>query len=348
MPNGQLVLDIFDGGRLLTRGFESCGFTVVGGPELIFGQDIKGWRPPAGRFDGVIGGPPCQQFSTASHIAGGSQALDLIPEFCAIVASARPQWFVMENVRGAPLPAVPGYATASYLLNRLSLGVAKQRTRRFTFGILVDPRAGNATGAYCCRTFENAMADVLPRRLWAKHWFPTHPLDPPAAECKPQRALMARDSRGTAHAPSTNGSGQREGIPGWLKHELQPALLATDGKSHLRSGKQAGIDAANGVPAMPSGVTGWNGSTITVDMAWAAQELPGAPPDLWINGEFLRKAGAIRLLGNGVPFDMGCHVARAVSLALGLGDPGSVVRWPEHAMFGKEDNAAPEPAEVAA
>ena len=41
-----LVLDVPDGGRLLSRAFQDSGFCVVGGPEIIFGQDMKGWRPP--------------------------------------------------------------------------------------------------------------------------------------------------------------------------------------------------------------------------------------------------------------------------------------------------------------
>src|SRR2546430_12673163 len=44
--------------------FRSC---VVRGPDLLWGGDIRRFHPPAGKFDGVIGGPPCQLFSVRSE-----------------------------------------------------------------------------------------------------------------------------------------------------------------------------------------------------------------------------------------------------------------------------------------
>ena len=48
--------------------FEEEGFCVVRGPDLLWGGDIRRFHPPAGRFDGVIGGPPCQAFSRLRHL----------------------------------------------------------------------------------------------------------------------------------------------------------------------------------------------------------------------------------------------------------------------------------------
>lgn len=59
-----LVLSLFPGIGLLDMAFEAEGFCVVRGPDLLWGGDIKRFHPPAGRFDGVIGGPPCQLRST--------------------------------------------------------------------------------------------------------------------------------------------------------------------------------------------------------------------------------------------------------------------------------------------
>jgi site-specific DNA-cytosine methylase len=42
---------------------------------------------------------------------------NLIPEFERCVERARPRWFLMENVRDAPLPVVPGYVVRSSLVN---------------------------------------------------------------------------------------------------------------------------------------------------------------------------------------------------------------------------------------
>jgi DNA (cytosine-5)-methyltransferase 1 len=54
----QLVLSLFPGIGLLDMAFELEGFCVVRGPDLCCGggRDIKNFHPPAGRFDGVIGG----------------------------------------------------------------------------------------------------------------------------------------------------------------------------------------------------------------------------------------------------------------------------------------------------
>jgi Site-specific DNA methylase len=58
----ELVLSLFPGIGLLDRGFEDSGFAVVRGPDLIFGGDIRKFKIMPGKFDGIIGGPPCQDF----------------------------------------------------------------------------------------------------------------------------------------------------------------------------------------------------------------------------------------------------------------------------------------------
>lgn len=53
-----LVLSLFPGGGLLDRAFEETGYCVVRGPDVIWGGDVRTFHPPAGCFDGVIGGDP--------------------------------------------------------------------------------------------------------------------------------------------------------------------------------------------------------------------------------------------------------------------------------------------------
>ena len=69
----QLILSLFPGIDLFGKAFEDEGFCVVRGPELILGQDINDWHIPSGKFDGIIGGPPCQSHSQAIQSAGGSE-----------------------------------------------------------------------------------------------------------------------------------------------------------------------------------------------------------------------------------------------------------------------------------
>lgn len=132
-----LVLSLFPGIGLLDMAFERVGFCVVRGPDILWGGDIRRFCPPAGKFDGVIGGPPCQAFSRLVHIVrakGQTPKPNLIPEYERIVAEAAPDWFVMENVPAAPEPVVAGYVVHSATVNNRDFGADQNRERRFSFG----------------------------------------------------------------------------------------------------------------------------------------------------------------------------------------------------------------------
>lgn len=136
-----LVLSLFPGIGLLDRAFEKQGFSVVRGPDKLWGGDIKQFHVPANRFDGVIGGPPCQCFSRLVHMVRHTFGEDkvaenLIPEFERVVGEAQPAWFLMENVPDAPDASVPGYQVSSFLLNNRWLPdtTPQNRLRKFNFG----------------------------------------------------------------------------------------------------------------------------------------------------------------------------------------------------------------------
>jgi DNA (cytosine-5)-methyltransferase 1 len=146
----SLVLSVFPGIGLLDKAFEQEGYCVVRGPDLIFGGDVKLFHPPARVFSGIIGGPPCQAHSQqglTAKAAGQTVAPDLIPEFCRVVKEAQPDWFLMENVKGAPLPEVSGYIVTACLLNNREcpdppngdMGAQQRRVRRFSFGTRKGP-----------------------------------------------------------------------------------------------------------------------------------------------------------------------------------------------------------------
>lgn len=138
-----LVLSLFPGIGLLDIAFEEQGFCVVRGPDLLWGGDIERFHPPAGVFDGVIGGPPCKWWSSAANIAkarGQTVQPDMTPEFERCVAAARPSWFLMENVRRAPVPRVEGYTVKVELTDAAVLGANQRRIRRFSFGSLEGRR----------------------------------------------------------------------------------------------------------------------------------------------------------------------------------------------------------------
>jgi len=130
----MLVLSLFPGIGLLDRGFEDSGFCVVRGPDLIFGGDIRRFNPPVGRFDGVIGGPPCQDFSKARRDAPTGQGLEMIYEFKRVVLAARPVWWLAENVPGVPDIKIDGYSWQRLDLYASDFGMKQRRLRHIQFG----------------------------------------------------------------------------------------------------------------------------------------------------------------------------------------------------------------------
>ncbi len=170
----SLVLSLFPGIGLLDMAFEEEGFCIVRGPDLLWGGDIRRFHPPAGKFDGVIGGPPCQSFSQCNVMGRlGRQPLadNLIPEFERCVSETAPAWFVMENVRQAPLPDVPGYIVKDVVFNNRHVGGEQNRIRRFSFGtqsgtpLLIEWAALEALDTRPCVTANGAQWDSRSSRL---------------------------------------------------------------------------------------------------------------------------------------------------------------------------------------
>jgi len=134
--NKGTVLSLFPGIGLLDRAFEDAGYCVVRGPDIIWGGDIRRFYPSSGLFQGVIGGPPCQDFSKARRSEPTGQGLELISEFARIVIEAEPDWWLAENV-----PSVPDIKIGAYSWQRLDLrasdfGSKQRRLRHVQFGSL--------------------------------------------------------------------------------------------------------------------------------------------------------------------------------------------------------------------
>jgi site-specific DNA-cytosine methylase len=95
-------------------------------------------RDLAGKVDLVIGGPPCQQFSTINNRRGGS---DLPVRFMEVAVAAGPRDIVMEEVRQfkheGDLAAVVaaaergGYRVGHAVINAKNVGVPQSRARFF-------------------------------------------------------------------------------------------------------------------------------------------------------------------------------------------------------------------------
>lgn len=136
MNQKPLVLSLFPGIDLFGIGFERAGFCVVRGPDLLWGQSIVGWHAPAGHFEGVIGGPPCPDFSSARRgapIFDGDGAR-MLGEFCRVIEESQTEWFVMENVSRVPDVTCQGYRIQRIDLNARECGSNQSRLRHFQFG----------------------------------------------------------------------------------------------------------------------------------------------------------------------------------------------------------------------
>jgi len=130
-----LILELFPGAGLLGKAFEHFGATIVRGPDILWGADVRDFRSISGKFDGIIGGPPCQ-FASRAAISGTS-AENMIPEFVRIVEESKPTWAIMENVREA-LPYAPAWDYV--FLRDWDCGGLTHRRRGFWFyGISAPP-----------------------------------------------------------------------------------------------------------------------------------------------------------------------------------------------------------------
>jgi len=162
-----LVLSLFPGIDLLGRGFEAAGWCVVRGPDLITGGDVRHFHAPAGRFDGIIGGPPCQDFSRARRTEPTGYGREMLDEFIRVVIEAAPMWWLAENVPGVPDIVVPGYSHFRIDLDARDFGSQQRRLRHVQFGALDGripivtrrPRIDSGSSQKCCMASEGNHID---------------------------------------------------------------------------------------------------------------------------------------------------------------------------------------------
>jgi len=113
---------------------------VARGPDLLWGGRVENARPPAGRFDGVIGGSPCQDFSAARRAEPTGEGRRLMAQFGRVVLAADPDWWLLENVPRAPnvVDLCPGLAERYPVRQRIDVDQSwycpVSRLRHFQFG----------------------------------------------------------------------------------------------------------------------------------------------------------------------------------------------------------------------
>lgn len=102
---------------------------------------IKRYNP-----DIIIGGPPCQDFSSAGKRNENNGRGDLTVFYAQIIANVRPTWFVMENVaritatqklvEAKEIFTAAGYGLTQTVLDASLCGVPQRRKRFFLIGKL--------------------------------------------------------------------------------------------------------------------------------------------------------------------------------------------------------------------
>ncbi|MCC5848631.1 MAG: DNA cytosine methyltransferase [Verrucomicrobia bacterium] len=160
------VVDLFAGGGGLSLGFMNAGFDVVAAfdhwdsairfyrenitDHPIFKEDLNdpdcASRIAAFRPDMIVGGPPCQDFSSAGSRDETKGRANLTISFSEIISNLKPAYFVMENVERARKSKAfqvardnflaSGYQLTAMVLDASLCGVPQKRKRFFVYGEL--------------------------------------------------------------------------------------------------------------------------------------------------------------------------------------------------------------------
>lgn len=163
------IIDLFCGCGGLSLGFEMAGFESVLAIDL-WGDAIDSYnynrKTKSGKcidisditneelmlyrsnVVGVIGGPPCQGFSTVGKRLDDDPRNHLYKEYCRVVEIVDPEFFVLENVRGLLTLSKGffkhdiidrfsklGYNVKFSVLNAADYGVPQNRERVFFVGV---------------------------------------------------------------------------------------------------------------------------------------------------------------------------------------------------------------------
>jgi len=129
----KLVLSIFPGIDLFGKAFHDAGFCVVKAGDInLDGSDIRDFHVPPNKFDGIIGGSPCQDFSKLNRNKK-SYGFEMLRQYQRVVVEASPDWYLFENVIGVPEFEIKGYTNQRFTLD-LAWFSPFSRLRVFQFG----------------------------------------------------------------------------------------------------------------------------------------------------------------------------------------------------------------------
>jgi len=160
-PHSPTVVDLFCGAGGLSLGLARAGFTVVAALDH-FDAAVETYRTNIGEHvhnvaitentelppsTVIVGGPPCQGFSSAGLRRPGDRRNTLVSVYARLIAKHKPTAFVFENVEGfltgdegarvldllTPLVA-EGYKIHLRKINAANFGVPQHRKRVLAIG----------------------------------------------------------------------------------------------------------------------------------------------------------------------------------------------------------------------
>lgn len=355
------LLSFFTGGGLMDIGFEQAGFEIVwtnevdplfaemyaagisamhkqNGDErqveisntrsivdIAFNEIIStafGMKPP--KVFGVIGGPPCQDFSLAGNIKGFDGERGKLTEvFFKRIHEIKPSFFVMENVESLwkikkhrvrlieILNRVNGkYVIVKNILNAIEYGAPQDRKRLFVIGF--------SRSQFASIEFELANNFRWPKELYKSaltnySWpersrylrIPRKPKNVPLELCV-QSCLVSKNSRKVANANEVfkayskkfrlieEGDTRNQSFKRLHRYRYSPTACYGNNEVHLH-------------PYLPR--------RLSVREALRIQGVPDSyelPPIIGHGQRHIGLSAKFKMIGNGVPIPLAKHVALSV------------------------------------
>ena len=198
-PKPIRVLDLFAGAGGLTAGIHeasdrfrtvravemdmaaAASYEATFGKDIVYAGSIQNWlaeEEVPDNIDIVVGGPPCQGFSTLGKQDVGDERNTLWQQYAATIIKAKPKYFVVENVAAfaksqqfadfteaiEPGGVLEEYSFQFRVLNAADYGAFQSRKRAVLIGHRRDlpfpgfPKPTHSKGSY--RTVSQAFADI--------------------------------------------------------------------------------------------------------------------------------------------------------------------------------------------
>jgi DNA (cytosine-5)-methyltransferase 1 len=238
------TVDLFSGCGGLSLGFQNAGFALLAAfdnwePAVTVYRDnfnhpiydtdlgseeglefVKSLKPQM-----IIGGPPCQDFSSAGKRDETLGRADLTISYANIVVSAKPEWFVMENVERITKSHIlkealqifkkAGYGISYQVLDASFCGVPQSRKRFFLVGH--KHSTDNFLNPYFNKNLSSkpmTLFDYFGKSLGVEYYY-RHPRS------------YARRGIFSIYEPSPTIRGVNRPIPkGYTKHEGDPVEIS--------------------------------------------------------------------------------------------------------------------------